>query len=200
MIPVIELARFLRFSLGDMQGINISDEEIIEAINQSARQLYERFSEGYVYAGVKRVPQIYIDPDGGTDGQSIPVYELPADFIRVHQITGEFNGISNVILSPASRSPVIEGEYRIVGMTLYAPKGVYSVEYYYHPARIETLEDDLDVPETMRPYIEKIALAVYKHETEKEEYLIERAVQLYSMREISHIEDIGPVQILGGAV
>ncbi len=36
MLKVIDLITSLRFSLGDMQGLSISDYELIEAINQAA--------------------------------------------------------------------------------------------------------------------------------------------------------------------
>ena len=194
MIPVIELAKSLRYALGDMRGENISDDELTEAINQAARQLYERFSERYVYVAVKRIPSIII----GTE--EFPVYVLPSDFLRIHQVLGFTRSGIAVPIQPVSTSPPKCGTYRITGETLYAPKGEYSVEYYYLPARVETLGDNLDVPEAMRTWIEKTAIAVYKKDIDACETIALHAESVLAGREISHFEDIGPVQILGGRV
>jgi len=194
MIPVIELAKSLRYALGDMRGENISDDELTEAINQAARQLYERFSERYVYVAVKRIPSIII----GTE--EFPVYVLPSDFLRIHQVLGFTRSGIAVPIQPVSTNPPKCGTYRITGETLYAPEGEYSVEYYYLPARVETLGDNLDVPEAMRTWIEKTAIAVYKKDMATCETIALHAESVLAGREISHFEDIGPVQILGGRV
>ena len=194
MIPVIELVKSMRYALGDMQGINISDCELTEAINQAALQLYERFSERYVYAAVKRIPSVII----GTEEN--PVYVLPSDFLRIHQVLGFTRSGMVVPIQPVSTNPPRYCTYRITGETLYAPEGEYSIEYYYLPARIETLGDDLDVPEAMRTWIEKTAVAVYKKDTDACESIALHAESVLAGREISHFEDIGPVQILGGRV
>ena len=47
-IQVIELVMSLRYALGDMQGLNISDHELIEPINQAAHKLYSYLSERHV--------------------------------------------------------------------------------------------------------------------------------------------------------
>lgn len=199
MIPVIELAKALRVALGDMQGINISDFELAEAVNHAARELYEQFSNNYVQAGLKRIPSVYIDPSNTEEGY-LPFYTLPDDFLKLHQVIGVSYWGYQSVLNPSPSNPPREGTYRIIGNDLYAPKGEYTIEYYYQPMRVETIGDLLDVPEGMRPYIEKIALAMFMKETEKADYLIEQAIDIYSGRELSHFEDIGPVQVLGGKV
>lgn len=149
MIPVIELVMSLRYALGDMQGLNVSDYELIEPINQAASQLYGKLSERYVHAVLKK---LIITVDASKE------YALPSDFVRVHQVVGDKYGV----LVPTSVNPPVKGAYRIVGTTLYINDGTYSFEYYYIPSRVRTLNDNLDVPESMRTWIEQMALLMYR--------------------------------------
>ncbi len=185
MIPVIELVKSLRYALGDMQGINISDYELIEQINHATGLLYEDFSEHYVYAGIKK-RLISVGDEN--------FYMLPSDFVRIHQIVID----GGCTLAPASINPPRKGKYRIVDKTLYADKGTYTFEYYYIPLRVETLEDVVDAPESMRLWIEQISLALFQKDTQRAEYLIKRCENMLAGHEISYFENIGPVQVLGG--
>lgn len=60
MIPVIDIVLSLRYELGDMQGLNIADYELIKPINRATSLLFGTLSESYVHAAVKRLP-IVID-------------------------------------------------------------------------------------------------------------------------------------------
>ena len=92
MIPVIEIVMSLRYELGDMQGLNISDYELIHPINKAVSLLYGTLSERYVHAVLKKLP-ITVD--------STKTYSLPSDFVRVHQVIGDKAGI----LVPSSTNP-----------------------------------------------------------------------------------------------
>ena len=187
MIPVIELVLDMRYELGDMNGLNISDYELIKPLNKAARLLYGTMSKRYVHAAVKRKP-IVID--------STKTYSLPSDFVRVHQV---ISGIGKVS-APASINPPKEAAYRITGTELFADEGEYMLEYYYIPSKVATLADMLDVPETMRTWIEEIAVAMYKKDMNTAELLAEKCGRFLAGREVSHFEDTGPVQVLGGRV
>lgn len=191
MISVLRLVQSLRFALRDMQGVKISDFELIETVNQAASMLYIRMSENYVRYGMKTANITPSTVDKNVD--------LPSDFIKIHQvIKGE-----NVIVVPTSVGSlnVPDGTYRIIGNTFYGEASIiYSIEYYYVPARVKNLTDNLDVPETMSPYIEQISLALYGNNLEKANGIIDRCVSSLSDREVSHFENVGPVQTLGGRV
>ena len=187
MIPVIELVLDMRYDLGDMQGLNIADYELIKPINRAVNLLYGTLSERYVHAVVKRLP-IVVD--------STKIYSLPSDFVRVHQIVGRDDRIS----VPISKNPPKEAAYRIVGDELFAEEGTYTLEYYYIPAKVGTLADMLDVPESMRSWVEEIALSLYKKDMNTASGLVRQCEGILAGREISHFEDIGPVQVLGGSV
>ena len=187
MIPVIELALDMRYELGDMQGLNISDHELITPINKAARLLYETISERYVHAGVKRKP-IVIDEEKS--------YTLPPDFVRVHQVLRE-RGLG---LSPSIRNPPCVCSYRITGGELFLDEGEYTLEYYYIPTKVHGLGDLLDVPESMHTWIEDIAIAIYRKDKAAAAMLADNCSEILAGREVSHFEDIGPVQILGGRV
>lgn len=187
MIPVIDLARSLRFALRDMQAVKISDYELIEVINQAASLLYTQMSEKFVTYGLKK--KILIIDESGSTG-------LPSDFVKIHQV-GMGN---NVVAVPTSYLATSEGTYRIIGDTFYAPKGTYGLEYYYVPLRVSTLSDNLDVPMAMSPYIKDIALLLYGNNLEKAEQVIQVCINSLTAREVSHFENVGPVQILGGRI
>ncbi|MBQ3399573.1 MAG: hypothetical protein IJG51_11845 [Synergistaceae bacterium] len=187
MIPVIELVLDMRYELGDMQGLNITDHELITPINKAARMLYGTMSDRYVHAGVKRKP-IVID-----EGKS---YTLPPDFVRVHQVLWE-RGLG---LSPSIRNPPCECSYRITGDELYVDEGEYTLEYYYIPVRVSGLDDLLDVPEGMRTWLEDTAVAIYRKDMNRAMMTTEKCCEVLAGREVSHFEDTGPVQILGGRV
>ena len=139
----------LRYALGDMQGLNVSDFELIEPINQAASLLYGKLSERYVHAVLKKLTMVV-----GANKQ----YTLPSDFVREHQVVEDTLGV----LVPTSINPPAKGSYRIVGNTVFGDSGTYSFEYYYIPARVKTLADNLDVHESMRSWIEQIALMMYR--------------------------------------
>ena len=186
MIPATELVISLRYALGDMQGITISDYQLLEPINQAASRLYGALSQSYIHAVCKRLSMVV--PTGGT-------YTLPSDFVRVHQVTGD-----DGVLVPTSMLPAAKGSYRILGSTFYAEKGTYGFEYYYIPTRLKTLSDNLDVPENMRTYIEQIALALYGHDIQTADYLVQQCGNILAGRTVSLIGNSGPAQVLGGKV
>ena len=187
MIPVIELVASLRYELGDMNGLNISDCEIFDAINRAVGLLYGALSESFVQVALKRLP-IEID--------STKMYSLPSDFVRVHQLV--FGNPE--IMKPSSLNPPEKVSYRVVGRELFADEGSYTLEYYYQPYRIRELDDLLDVPEAMRMWVEQVALALYRKDSPKAEYLVQRCESTFASREVSHFEDSGPAQVLGGTV
>ena len=186
-IPVVRIVRSLRYYLNDMQGISISDYELIEAINHAASLLYSRLGEKFVSSSLKK--HILIVPD---DGHTV----LPVDFVRVHQV-GMGDG---EVAIPTTYQTTASGTYRIIGTEFYAPEGAYNLEYYYIPVRVNTLSDELDVPLSMSPYIEQIALAMYARDAGKAEQLATVCAQTLGGREISHIDGQGPTQVLGGSV
>ena len=187
MIDVLRLVQSLRYALRDMQGVKISDFELIECINQAASLLYIQMSEKYVRYGMKKT---YLHV--GTDKH----VSLPSDFVKVHQVGMGEDGVA----VPTSYLATTEGTYRIIGDEFYAPEGTYGFEYYYVPERIKDLSDKLDVPTAMSPYIEQIALAIYGNNLEKASQIVGICVTSLSDREVSHFENVGPVQVLGGKV
>ena len=187
MIPVIRLVQSLRYALRDMQQAQISDFELIEAINQAASLLYSQMSERFVQFGMKK-KIIIVDNTCSV--------ELPSDFVRIHQVGMGYNKVA----IPTSYQPLCKGTYRIIGSTFYAPEGTYGLEYYYVPMRVSELSDDLDVPPSMSPYIEQIALAIYGNNHEKALQIVQLCSESLAAREVSHFANVGPVQILGGKI
>jgi len=185
MIPVKQLVMSLRYALKDMQGARISDFELIEVINQAASLLFTHIAEQFVSAGLKK-KTLVVDEDGAV--------LLPSDFVKVHQVGMSDDGVAN----PETYRAIYEGGYRIAGENFYAPEGVYSLEYYYVPARVNTLDDLLDVPQTMLTFIKDIALALYENNLEGASQIIQVCVKQLAGRELSHFENLGPVKILGG--
>lgn len=187
MIPVLNLAKSLRFALRDMQGVQFSDYELIESINQAVSLLYGQLAEKYVYATLrKKIISV------GSTGQ----ITLPSDFARLHLMGMGDEGV----LIPTTRMPVIEGTYRIIGDTLYTTPGVYSLEYYYIPPRVNSLADSVDAPMTMSPYIEQVSLAIFGNNLEKASQVIQVCINALANKEESHFKNVGPVQVLGGKI
>lgn len=186
-IPVVEIAMSLRYALGDMQGLNISDYELIEPINQAVSTLYGRLSERYVHAALKKL---------AITVPSTKTYALPSDFVRVHQVVSDSKGV----LIPTSLNPPASGTYRIVGQDLYADAGAYSFEYYYIPARIKNVGDTIDAPQSMRTWIEQLSLCKYRKDMNAAEVLLQQCESVLAGRAVSHFENTGPVQTLGGKV
>ena len=101
---------------------------------------------------------------------------------------------------PTTRMPVIEGTYRIIGDTLYAHEGAYTLEYYYIPVRVSSIADNIDAPLSMSPYLEQISLAIFGNNLERAEQVIQVCINALANKEHSHFEDVGPVQVLGGKI
>ena len=188
-VPVLRLVKSLRYALNDMQGVLISDFELLETINQAAALLYGRLSERYVHAALKKQSITVTD---GTD-----CAELPNDFVRVHQVGMDDN---NEVAVPVSYAPSVDGTYRIIGQKLYAKPSSYDVEYYYIPTRVTQLSDEVDIPLSMCPYIEQISLAMFNKDIQGAETLAMACTQILSNSAVSHLEGNNPHRILGGSI
>ena len=185
MIPVSRIVTSLRFSLRDMQGVNVSDFELIEAINQASALLYNRFAEDFVNVGLKKNVLVVDDALQAS---------LPSDFLGVHRVGMGEEGYA----SPVSYRPDMSGTYRIIGNTFQAPEGLYGLEYYYQPKRVSSLTDNLDVPLSVSPYIEKIANAVLGNDLAGAIQIAAVCSHSLAGNEISHFDNEGPVEVLGG--
>ncbi|MBQ7594070.1 MAG: hypothetical protein IJU48_06940 [Synergistaceae bacterium] len=185
MIPVSRIVSSLRYSLRDMQGLNVSDFELIEAINQASALLYGRLAEKFIHTALKKT-LLVVDEDGQTT--------LPSDFVSVHRVGMGEEGYA----VPESYRPDEAGTYRIAGNNFYAPEGSYSFEYYYLPQRVTSLTDRLDVPLSLSPYIEQISAAMLSKDLSTAEQLAQLCCNVQAGGEISHLENTGPVEILGG--
>ncbi len=187
MIDVLQLVQSLRYALRDMQGVKISDFELIECINQAASLLYVTMAEKYVRYALKTYTMDVGDANKGV---------LPDDFLKVHQVLTD----EDTVAVPTSYLPTTDGTYRIKGNMFYANNDVYSIEYYYVPKRVKSLSDKLDVQTAMSPYIEQVALAFYGNNLDKAKKVVDICVTSLSDIEVSHFENVGPTQVLGGRV
>ena len=55
-----------------------------------------------------------------------------------------------------------------------------------------------DVPEMMRSWIEQVALMMYQKNLQGADAIMLQCEQTLAGREISHFENTGPAQVLGG--
>ena len=185
MVPVSRVAASMRYALRDMQGLNVSDFELLNAINQACALLYGRMSEQFVHTALKKTLLIINET-----GQA----SLPSDFVSVHRVGMGEEGYA----APESYRAKTEGTYRISGSIFYAPAGSYSLEYYYVPQRVANLTDNLDIPLSLSPYIEQISIAMLGKDLATAEQLAQVCSRELGGGELSHFENVGPVQVLGG--
>lgn len=186
-IPVLRISNSIRYAMDDMQSTQISDFQILEAINQAAALLYGMLSMKFVHAARKTIT-IQVPETGEL--------ELPDDFVRIHQV-----GLNDrTIATPVSYMSDVEGTYRIIGNKFTAPQGTYFLEYYYIPIRVTKLSDSLDVPLSMSTYIEQISLAIYNRDLARANSLAVQAQQFLSDSEVSHLQNNTPQRVLGGRV
>lgn len=183
----------LRYALGDMQGLNVSDYELIEPINQAVSKLYGHLSERHIHEVVGEV-----GPTTITDSDTIT---LPDDFIRVYQVLGAeaakpVDDDYKVIIPTSNRSLVF-GAYRILGRVFKAKAGTYIIEYYYIPKKVSTVGETLNVAESMRSWIEQLALAYFKKDYNTVEGLVTQCEAVLAGREIPRFENSNPAQTLG---
>lgn len=192
-INVVDLVMSLRYALGDMQGLNISDYELIEPINQAVAKLYGHLSERHVHDVVAEA-----GPTTITDTQTI---DLPDSFVRMYQVLGSplatpTDDDYQVIIPTTNRSLVF-GAYRIIGRTFKAKAGTYIIEYYYIPKKVNTVADKVNVAESMRSWIEQLALAYFKKDYNTVEGLVTQCEAVLAGREIPRFENTNPAQTLG---
>ncbi len=192
-IKVIDLVMSLRYALGDMQGLNVSDYELIEPINQAVSKLYGHLSERHVHEVVTETKPTTI-----TDTQTIT---LPDDFIRVYQVLGSDAAKPTdddyKVIVPTSNRSLVFGAYRILGRVFKAKAGTYIIEYYYIPQKVNTVGETLNVAESMRSWIEQIALAYFKKDYNTVEGLATQCETVLAGREIPRFENSSPAQTLG---
>ena len=192
-IPVVELVMSLRYALGDMQGLQISDYELIEPLNQAASELYKHMSERFVHEIVAE--------EGPFRLNASDTHEIPETFVRIYQVLGSSKAAPTdedyqVIIPTSGRKPVF-GAYRIVGRTFKAAKGTYIIEYFYIPKKVNTLSDELNVPESMRTWIEQLSLSYYKKDYATAAAIMQQCESVLAGRNISHFENTSPTQTLG---
>ena len=192
-IPVVELVMSLRYALGDMQGINISDYELIEPINQAAHKLFGYLSERHVREVVTE-KEVTLDTDGAEE-------TLDASFIRICQVLGSDKDSPTdndyQVIIPTTNRHVVFGAYRLMGRKFKSAKGKYIIEYYYIPKKVDTLGDSLEVPESMRTWIEQVSLAYYKRDYNTVEGIAQQCEAVLAGREIPRFENSNPAQTLG---
>lgn len=88
--------------------------------------------------------------------------------------------------------------YRILATkTPVVPNGEKSIVKIYVPAKVNTLADNLEVPESMRSWIEQIALSYYKKDYATAEGLMQQCETVLAGREIPRFENTTPAQTLG---
>lgn len=186
MISVARVAASVRYAVSDMQGAQFSDFDVLEALNRAASLLFGRLAARAVKAAVKKTV--------------LPVEEdeccttLPGDFHSVRRVSCEQLGD----LIPTGTPPVREWEYRIAGGTLYGLPGVYGLEYYYLPAEVSALTDELDAPESVSPWLEQMTAAILKGDMTGAAQVAETCCTTLAGGEVSRLPDMGPVQVLGG--
>lgn len=188
MLAVSDLVTSLRYALGDMQGANISDHELIEGLNNAVRLLFSRMGQRYIYAARKK--QVLII------NQNSDTTPLPSNFNGVYKVWNADKHLNE----PVTFQPECTCDYRITGVNFYAPPGTYGIEYYYLPAKVYNLTDYLDAPDSVSPYIAKIAEALLAKNAELAAQEIELCCDALAGSNTSHYPYIGPVQILGGRV
>ena len=185
MLPVSRLITSMRYAIRDMQGAEVSDYELIEALNQAASLLYSRLGEKFVFTALKRRNIIVDDKCQAS---------LPSDFVSIHRVGMGTEGWA----MPESYRADSEGSYRIAGNVFYAPEGTYGLEYYYLPARVNNLTDNLDVSPSVSPYLENIANALFAKDFASAEQLAQVCCNALGGGEVSQFQDMGPVEVLGG--
>ena len=192
-IKVVDLVMSLRYNLGDMQGTNISDYELIEPINQAASKLYGYLSERHVHDVVAE--------EGPTVVKDTDTITLPDNFIRIYQVLGTDKNPATdddyQVIIPTTNRRLIFGAYRIIGRTFKAKAGTYIIEYFYVPKKVNTLADELQVSESMRSWIEQLALAYYRKDYTTAEGLVQQCESVLAGREIPRFENSSPAQTLG---
>lgn len=184
MIPVSRLAASVRYALSDMQGARYSDYDVLESLNRAAGLLFGRMAARAVKAAVKKTV-IPVEEWGYA--------ELPADFHSARRVSTEARGE----LVPSTEYP--RGwEYRIAGSTLYGLPGVYGLEYYYLPAEVHDLTEELDATESVSPWLEQMTVAFLKGDAAGAAQVAETCCTTLAGGEAARLPDMGPVQILGG--
>ena len=183
MLSVRRLVTSMRFRLGDMQGAQYSDYELIEAINRAASLLFARMGARFVWAAAKKTVLV-VDEEAGSA-------LLPRDFHSMRRVTRE----DGKDTTPSMYSPC---SYRVVGSEFYAAPGAYGMEYYYIPRPVFTPEDELDAPEAVSPYLETAALAIFNNAPNGAAQICEECCEALAGGEVSRFPEFGPVEILGG--
>lgn len=249
-IPALEIAMSMRYALGDMQGVNISDHELLEPINQAVNKLYSELGQRHSRdtirtAGVIRIntssstktnvvstsdtgasatseidddddvvkpPEIIDineDDESSGDGPSASAvteyqyYTIPDNFVRIHQVLGAYTDTKPSskskyqLVIPTTGIYAVKGTYRLTGRIMRMPTGWYYVQYYYVPAKVKTLGDNIDAPESMRGWIEKLSVAMYKNDYNTMQVLLRQAENTFAGREIPRFENTEPAQTLG---
>ena len=184
MLNTGRLVTSLRYRLNDMQGVRYSDFELIEAVNRAAGLLFGRLSARFVWAASKKTV-IIVDEEAGSA-------LLPRDFHNMRRVTREAEGTVNPGRGTA--------DYRVVGQEFYAAPGAYGLEYWYLPRPVFGMDDELDAPEAVSPWLETVALAVLKDDMSGAETVCEECCRTLAGGEASRFPEHGVAQIIGGVL
>jgi len=178
MIPAKEIMTAVRFQVGDMQGAERSDFEIVEAINRAQAFIYAAFGERHISVGLKTAT-VEIEDD-----QLWTV--LPSDFHNLCKV------------DMIHRQPgYIRVKWKIEGNHFVGIAGVYSLSYYYLPPRISDSSDLLDIPNSVRLGLEGTSAAFLSGNAEEAAAITKRLCDVLVAREYDGYQDHGPVQVWG---
>ena len=184
MISVARVAASVRYAVSDMQGARFSDFDVLETLNRAASLLFDRLAARAVKAAVKKT--VLLVEEWG-------YAELPRDFHSVRRVSTEAQGT----LTASTEYP--RGwEYRIAGGTFYGLPGAYGLEYYYLPAEVHDLTEELDAPESVSPWLEQMTAAILNGDAQTAASAAEACCSTLAGSEVSRMVDMGPVQVLGG--
>jgi hypothetical protein len=196
MIPMKDVMGAVRFRVRDPQGTQVSDFQIIEAVGDAMRRIFEAGAALGLNFALKKTA-LFVE--NGEDGMSRPnTAALPRDFLRVRKVlyisSKELGYQANPIYDPV----LDESKYRIYADTFEALPGAYLLEYWRLPPRVADANGLLPLPRSLEMPLIDAASAELTDGVGAAEAVIRARLSGMAGQENSGYLERGPLQVWGG--
>ena len=175
-----QLILSLRLLMNDMVGARYSDHQLILFLNLAISMIYDQLI-GYANSLAKKTATLTM-----ADGSA----QLPEDF---HSLSLAYHDSEDTLPDYGVMEPEA-GYYKIVGDRIYSGDEDLDIEYFYVPAKIETIDDEVDIPRMLEYPIIAVANAMSIGDRMTADTIILRTITATASRGIAYIPDRKPFE------
>lgn len=183
MIAASRICQMARLGVGDAGHTAYSDYEVMTAL-QSSLDLLTTSCDEYFSPLLVKSAELEL-----ADGRAA----LPEDFRSVVSVLGP----RGAALESNYETGPFRGEFRFENSEIVSPESSVTLTYRYRPARLATIDDEIDAPETLLLPLARMTAALLKGDFEAAQAVSDRTAQTGKLQ---RWENVGEPRLWGGYI